>query len=68
MVDGDFRLPNSKNISEAIQRARKVREAVPQSEVRKYIAGFGDRLTEIIREKGAQTSWMTGRFEHSDDA
>ena len=54
----EFRLSNPRNISEAIARAKKIWEAIPQANIQKYIRGYGDRLHAIIDSNGDATSWM----------
>ncbi len=54
----DFRLSNTRNTGEAIARATKIWEAIPQSEVQKHIRGFRRRLQAILDKNGGPTKWM----------
>ncbi len=60
--DLDFRLSNPRNTAEAIARAKKIWDSIPQSEIREYIRGFGDRLQSMIDNNGGHTEWMGSKF------
>ncbi len=58
----DFHLSNLRNTGEAIARATKIWEAIPQSEVRKHICGFRGRLQAILDKNGGPTKWMDSKY------
>ncbi len=61
-IERDFRLSNPRNTGEAIARATKIWEAIPQSEVRKHIRGFRGRLQAILDKNGGPTKWMDSKY------
>ncbi len=53
-----FRLSNPRNTGEAIARATKIWDEIPQPDIQKYIRGHGNRLQAMIDNDGEPTSWM----------
>ncbi len=61
--DDEFKRANPMNIGQAVARATKIWDAIPQSEVLRHISTFRDRLQQIIDADGGASDWMGSQYK-----